>query len=209
MGLYLFDKQRLQEELARDAKDGASGHDLGRDVLPRLVNGGEVFAYGFGGARGRVSQDRFWQDVRTLDDYYQANMALLEPVPPLDLYQPDWTIHTYQGQYPPARTVPGESGTEGVFVNSILGAGAVISGGGVNHSILFPQVAVGDGAIVEDAILFNRVQVGPGAHLKNCIVDKDVVIPAGAEIGCDREADGARFTVNAAGVVVVPQGYRF
>ncbi len=43
---------------------------------------------------------------------YDANMALLDPVPPLDLYQSSWPIRTYQGQYPPVRTVPGDSGNQ-------------------------------------------------------------------------------------------------
>jgi glucose-1-phosphate adenylyltransferase len=209
MGIYVFEKDLLLRELERDAAQPDSGHDFGVDILPGLVAEGQVFGYRFGGSRGRVSQDRFWRDLATLDDYYRANMALLEPQPPLDLYQEDWTIHTYQGQYPPARTVPGSSGTEGVFVNSILGAGTVISGGGVNHSVLFPQVRIGDGAIVEDSILFNGVRVGPGAHIRRCIIDKDVYVPANAHVGLDREADAQRFPLSTDGVVVIPKGYRY
>jgi glucose-1-phosphate adenylyltransferase len=209
MGIYLFDKQRLVAELERDAADPDSSHDFARDILPRLVSAGLVYGYKFGGSRGRVSQDRFWQDVATLDDYYRANMALLEPELPLNLYQEDWTIHTYQGQYPPARTVPGDSGNEGIFVNSMLAAGTVVSGGGVNHSVLFPQVRVGDSAIVEDSILFNGVQVGAGAHVRRCIIDKDVAVPPETQLGMDRAADAERFTVTPEGVVVIPKGYRF
>jgi len=136
-------------------------------------------------------------------------MALLEPVAPIDLYQEDWFIHTYQGQYPPARTVPGRTGAEGVFINSMLAAGTVIAGGGVNHSILFPQVQVGDGVIVEHSILFNGVKVGAGAQLRRCIIDKDVTVPAGEQIGFDKKRDVDRFTVSPGGVVVIPKGYRF
>jgi len=209
MGVYVFDKELLMTELKQDSADPQSTHDFGHDILPRLVAEGLVYGYRFGQARGRVSQDRYWRDVGTLDDYYDANMALLEPVAPIDLYQEEWTIHTYQGQYPPARTVPGASGTEGVFINSILAAGTVITGGGVNHSILFPRVQVGDGAIVEDSILFNGVRVGVGAQLRRCIVDKDVLIPPGERIGFDEKRDADRFTLSPGGVVVIPKGYVF
>ena len=104
---------------------------------------------------------------------------------------------------------PGVSGTEGVFVNSILAAGTVITGGGVNHSILFPQVRIQDRAIVEDAILFNGVVIGKGCHIRRCIIDKEVVVPADEKIGIDPERDRERFTVSNKGVVVVPKGYRF
>jgi glucose-1-phosphate adenylyltransferase len=209
MGIYVFSKQLLLDELRRDHDESASGHDFGADILPSLVASGGAFAYRFGGERGRVSPDRYWRDVGSIDDYYEANMSLLDPVPPLDLYQKDWTIRTYERQTPPARTVPGESGTEGVFVNSIIAGGAVIAGGGVNHSILFAGVRVHDEAIVEDAILFDDVVVGEGAQVKHCIVDKGVVIPAGESIGVDAQRDRERFTVSAKGIVVIPKTYKF
>jgi glucose-1-phosphate adenylyltransferase len=147
--------------------------------------------------------------VGTLDAYYESNMDLLKPIPPLDLYQDDWPIRTYQPQTPPARTVPSDAGTEGIFINSIISGGVVISGGNVGHSILFDNVFVDSGAIIEKSIVFENVQVGAGARLQNCIVDKHVRIPAGEQIGYDREKDQARFTVTEKGIVVVPAGYRF
>jgi len=209
MGIYIFSKKLLLEVLEKDHGNSDSSHDFGRDILPGMIPGGGAFAYRFGGTGGRVTPDRYWRDVGTIDAYYQANMALLEPVPSLNLYQQDWTIRTYQGQHPPARTVPGESGNEGVFVNSILGGGTVIAGGGVNHSILFSGVRVGDEAIVEDAILFDNVVVGDGAQVKNCIVDKGVIIPAGETVGVNAEQDRARFSISESGIVVIPKGYRF
>ncbi len=209
MGIYVFSKQLLLDELRRDHDKPDSGHDFGCDILPSLIGSGRAFAYRFGGESGRVSPDRYWRDVGSIDAYYEANMSLLDPVPPLDLYQQEWTIRTYQEQTPPARTVPGESGNEGVFVNSIISGGSVIAGGGVNHSILFSGVRVGDEAIVEDAILFNDVVVGNDAEVKHCIVDKGVVIPDGESVGVDPDKDRQRFTISEKGIVVIPKNYRF
>lgn len=209
MGVYLLDRELLLAELADEEQvQAADRAGLGAAVAGMAARY-RVHAYRFGGERGRVTPDRFWCDAADLDGFYTANMALLETEPPLNLYQQDWTILTYQGQYPPARTVPGLSGTEGIFVNSMLAAGTVIRGGGVNHSILFPEVWIDDGAIVEDAILFNGVKVGSGAHLRRCILDKDVEVPPRERIGFDPAADRERFTVSPAGVVVVPKAYRF
>lgn len=220
MGVYVVDKALLLRELdalaaaeaeAASAADPASppgaGADLATHLLPPLLERETVHAYRFGGERGRVTPDRYWSDLGSTDAYFRANMALLEAEPPLDLYQPDWNILTYQGQYPPARTVPGAtSGNEGIFVNSMLAAGSVIRGGGVSHSVLFPLVEVEDGAIVDETILFEGVKVGEGAQIRRCICDKDVIVRPGARIGFDRAADEARFDVSADGIVVVPKG---
>lgn len=209
MGVYLFEKQRLLAELDAAAGVESAQAVLGAEHLAALAVTGQVYGYRFGESRGRVTPDRYWCDPASLDDYYNATMALLNSEAPLDLYQTDWNIHTYHGQYPPARTVPGASGTEGIFVNSMLAAGTLIRGGGVNHSVLFPCVRVGDRAIVEEAVLFDGVDVGPGAHLRRCIVDKDVIIPAGTRIGFDPQADRERFSVSRGGVVVIPKDFRF
>lgn len=209
MGIYVFDKDFLITVLRADHADAGSSHDFGKDILPGLISQPGAYVYRFGGKVGRVSQDRYWRDVGTLDAYYDANMALLKPMPPLNLYQADWTIRTYQAQHPPARTVPGRSGTEGIFVNSIVAGGAIIAGGAVDHSILFPRVKVCDEAIVEDSILLEGVEVGDSCRLHRCIVDKDVRIPAGTHIGMDPEQDSKRFTLSDNGVVVIPKGYPF
>jgi glucose-1-phosphate adenylyltransferase len=209
MGIYVFSLELLTEALKADHADPDSSHDFGKDILPGLITRQAVHAYPFGGEEGRVTPDRYWRDVGTLDALYEANMDLLLPVPPLDLYQDDWAIRTYAPQRPPARTVPGTSGDEGIFINSIVAGGTVIAGGSVQHSVLFSKVYVGDEAMVEDSLLFDGVHVGDGASLRHCIVDKDVDIPTGERIGHDPDQDRARFTMSEKGVVVVPKGYRF
>ncbi|HWS02929.1 MAG TPA: sugar phosphate nucleotidyltransferase, partial [Gammaproteobacteria bacterium] len=209
MGIYVFSMELLLSTLRADHARSDSEHDFGKDILPRIIGEKRVFAYPFGGETGRVSPDRYWRDVGTLDAFYQANMDLLKPVPPLNLYQNDWTIRTYQAQSAPARTVPGASGNEGIFINSIVAGGTVIAGGSVQHSILFPNVFIGDEAVVHNSIIFNDVNIGDGVQLKRCIIDKHVRVPAGERIGFDIEKDRQRFTVSEGGVVVVPRGYRF
>jgi glucose-1-phosphate adenylyltransferase len=209
MGIYVFSTAKLLQCLEEDHALAESSHDFGRDILPRLIPEAPVYAYRFGGREGRVSVDRYWRDVGTLDAYYAANMDLLRPVPPIDLYQEDWQIRSYAGQHPPARTVPGISGNEGICINSIVASGVVISGGSAQASILFSGVVLDDESVVQEAILLDGVKVGSGAHLRRCIVDKGVVIPPEENIGLDSARDRERFTVTERGVVVVPKGYRF
>ena len=192
---------------ARGEDDEVAGLDLYRDLLPRLLDQYKVGAYRFGGETGRVSQDRYWTDVATIDDYVKAHMGLLEPVPSLDLYQASWQIWSYPGKNPPARTASSARGNEGIFVNSIVSNGTVIVGGAVSLSVLCPRVVVEDSATVERCVLLSGVNVGAGAELRNCVVDKRVKVPAGVRIGFDREDDQTRFSVSANGTVVIPEGH--
>ena len=209
MGIYIFSMDALTKALEDDALVQGSSHDFGHDIIPRLIDGQKVYAYQFGSEEGRVSQDAYWRDVGTIDSFYQSNMDLLNPVPPIDLYQDNWGIRSYERQRPPSRTVPSATGNQGISINSIVANGVVISGGSVQHSILSANVKVGDGATIQNSILFDEVKVGEHCQLKNCIIDKHVDIPDGTSIGFDAKLDRERFTISEQGVVVVPEGYVF
>ena len=209
MGVYVFSLDVLCAELRSDHTLAGSSHDFGKDIIPRLIQSHKVFAYRFGGDSGRVTPDRYWRDVGTLDAYYEANMDLLKPKPPLNLYQADWPIRTYHGQNPPARVVPGPDGKDGVVANSILGSGTIIAGGTVRDSILASRVLVEQTAVVESSLLFDGVVIGAGAVVRRTIIDKNVHVPPGEAIGVDPARDRERFTTSDKGVVVVPKGYRF
>lgn len=209
MGIYVFSTKILIDILHKDSQDNNSSHDFGKDILPELIQTHRVYIHKFGEAEGRVSPDNYWRDVGTIDAFYKANMDLLKPLPPMDLYQRDWSIRSYQSQTPPARAVSGNSGTEGVFINSMLAGGTVICGGNVDHSILFKNVFIDDRTVVSNSVIFSHVKVGKNVRLNNCIIDKHVVVPDGEVIGFDATRDRERFTVTEKGIVVIPENYRF
>lgn len=209
MGIYVFSLSLLCSLLESDHEMANSSHDFGKDILPGILKTHNLRAYRFGGATGRVTCDRYWRDVGTIDAFFEAHMDLLQPQPPINLYQSDWAIRTYEPQGPPARMIPGPTGQQGELMNSMLTSGNVIEGGIVRHSILSPNVRVGEGAELERCILFEGVTVGAGAMLKDCIVDKFVNIPPGTQIGINPVEDAKRFTISERGVTVVPKHYQF
>ncbi|QUM85527.1 glucose-1-phosphate adenylyltransferase [Moritella sp. 28] len=209
MGIYIFTTDALIDALEKDADNPNSNHDFGKDIIPRLIDKEKVYAHQFGGSAGRVSEDAYWRDVGTIDSLYQANMDLLKPVSPINLYQRDWGIRTYEPQLPPARTTASETGNEGIFINSLISNGVLITGGSVQNSVLSSNVQINDGATVSASILFDDVEVGEYSQLQNCIIDKHVKIPPRTKIGVNKAEDAARFTISERGVVVVPESYKF
>lgn len=209
MGIYIFNTKLLIKILEEDSQNESSSHDFGKDILPKLIKTHRVYSHRFGEENGRVSPDRYWRDVGTIESYYQANMDLLESIPPLDLYQNEWPIRSYQSQTPPARAVPGSSGNEGIFINSILSGGTIISGANVAHSILSQNVFIDDGSMIENSVIFDDVKIGKRTRLNKCIIDKNVSIPDGEVIGYDKVKDKKRFNVTDSGIVVIPSGYVF
>jgi glucose-1-phosphate adenylyltransferase len=193
MGVYLFKTPVLIKTLIKDARDSASSHDFGKEIIPGLINNRRTFAYIF---------DDYWEDIGTIDAYFEANMAFLAEPSPAILRDPEWPVRTYKPQYPPAFIAGG------AIKNSILSPGIYLSGGRVENSILSPGVRISDKAEVCDSILFEGVEIGRGAKLEKVIVDKFSFIPEKFEIGFDAEKDGRNFKISRAGVRVVPKGWK-
>jgi glucose-1-phosphate adenylyltransferase len=204
MGIYIFNTHSLFERLFDDAGRDQTSHDFGKDVIPSMVGGGQVFTYPFRDMNRKG--DAYWRDVGTLDAYYQTNMDLIHVDPILNLYDRDWPIHTFQPPYPPPKFVHLEQHRAGAAFNSIVCQGTIVSGGQAHRSIISPQVRINSFALVEDAILFEGVEVGRHARIRRAILDKDVKVPTGFVIGHDHEQDRARgFTVTEGGITVVPK----
>ncbi|MBY0278389.1 glucose-1-phosphate adenylyltransferase [Candidatus Binatia bacterium] len=200
MGVYVFETAALVRAVIEDEKSD-SEHDFGRNILPAMVASQPVFAWDV--SKRGLPRERYWKDVGTLDSYYEANLGLLVPKPPFDLFDADWPLRADTEHHPP--TVVRDDGCHaGRVSNSLVSPGARIDGGSIARSIVSPRVTVGSGATVEESILLPGVRVGAGAVVRRAIVDENVTLPCGTRIGTDAAADRRRFVVTPAGVVVVP-----
>ncbi len=129
LGIYVFSKRALLAWLSEERTD------FGKHVIPAMLAGGaRVYGYHF---------DGYWQDVGTIESYWQANMALLDDHPALDLYDREWVIHTRSEERAPARIGP----TANVH-RSLISHGCQIAGtversvhGGQEHGSLTQAVA--------------------------------------------------------------------
>ncbi len=207
MGIYIFNRRVLEEELSEDAKK-ETAHDFGKNIIPQMIQKGNrrIMAYQF--VDMNKKEGLYWRDVGTLDAYYESNIDLVQVTPHFNIYDREWPIRTYQLQYPPAKFVFNQKvdGRRGIAVDSLVSDGCIISGGSVKRSILSPNVRVHSFSDVEDSLLFEGVEVGRHAKVKNAIIDKHVKIMPNATVGYDKELDRKRFTVTPKGIVVVEKG---
>lgn len=202
MGIYVFNAPFLFDELCKDATLPDSAHDFGRNIIPSIIGKRRVFAFPF--LDENRKQDAYWRDVGTIDSYYAANLELTDVEPHLNLYDDHWPVRTYQPNLPPPKFVFDSQERCGEAHDSLVCAGAIISGGHVTRTIVGPQTRVNSYAEVEDSILFSRVNIGRRAKIRRAIIDKDVHIPEGFRVGYDEEEDLARgFTVSDGGIVVI------
>ncbi len=206
MGNYVFTGSVLREIVALDAQDESSDHDMGGDIIPALVDRGEARVYDF--ARnvvpGQHERERgYWRDVGTLDSYYSANMDLIAVDPVFDLYNSAWPIYTHQPPLPPAKFVFDWADRKGQAFDSMVAAGAIVSGGTVRRSVISPGVHVHSYSLVEDSVLCDGVDIGRGAVVRRAIIDKGVEVPQDARIGVDLDVDRERFEVTESGIVVI------
>jgi len=169
LGIYVFSKKALQIWLDESLTD------FGRDVIPAMLAGGaRVFGYQF---------DGYWQDVGTVDGYWQAHMDLLEEHPGLDLYDRDWVIHTRSEERAPGRVGP----TANVH-RSLISHGCQVWGT-VERSVLSPGVRVDPGAVVRDSIVMFDTVIRAGAVVDRAIIDKEVSIGPNAVVGMGTDYD--------------------
>jgi len=163
MGVYVFSKKSLRRWLSEERVD------FGANVVPAMLEAGaRVYGYRYTG---------YWQDVGTIQSFWEANMALLDDDPELDLSDKEWVVHTRSEERAPARVGP----TAQVH-RSLISHGCVIAGTVVN-SVLSPGVRVDVGAVVRDSIVMFDSVIRSGAVVDRAILDKEVVVGQGAIVG--------------------------
>jgi len=206
MGIYIFNTNVITEFLKEDAAK-SSTHDFGKDIIPTMHKRCKVVAYNFRDENKKKA--KYWRDVGTIDAYWEANMDLVSVDPLFNLYDNNWPLRTYQGQYPPAKFVFAQEfkgGRLGIALDSVVSGGAIISGGRVQNSVLSQNVRVNSYTELYDSIIMENVDIGRHCRIKKAIIDKDVVVPPGTTIGYDPAEDRKRYTVSPGGVVVVAKG---
>ena len=173
MGIYIFNKDKLESYLREDSKDPESANDFGKNIIPAMLDAKEkMVAYPFEG---------YWKDVGTISSLWEANMDLLGEQPVLSLSDEIWRIYSRHDA-----GAPQFIGSEAEVTNSSITAGCEVLGE-VRNSVLGPGVRVGKGAKVIDSVIMANVTVEDGATVQYSILDENVTVGKNAVVGESRQ----------------------
>jgi glucose-1-phosphate adenylyltransferase len=185
MGIYIFNKELLMKCLAEDARQPDSPHDFGFAILPRLVKKARVFAFQYNG---------YWQDIGTMEAYYEASMELLVKQPRYTL-DSDWPILCESNRL----TVHAGDRLDNI-VNSMISPGCVIEGR-VENSVLSPGVYVGEQAVVRNSVVMANTSIGYHSVVDRCILDEGSKIGKFCYVGF-----GAGASLSNGGITLLGKG---
>jgi glucose-1-phosphate adenylyltransferase len=178
MGIYLFKRKAMADILARDPRE-----DFGKHLIPKMVLEGRASAFLY---------DGYWEDIGTIDSYYNANMALTELKPSFGFHNESRPIYTSRFDLPPAKFFDTH------MKQTILCEGALIEADEITHSIIGPRTVVHKGAIIRDSYLMGNDYyvspvldnqslpsepcIGEDCIITKAIIDKNVCIGKGVQL---------------------------
>jgi glucose-1-phosphate adenylyltransferase len=134
MGIYLFNRDTLIKLLTK-----TDYHDFGREIFPAAVRTHRVQVYLF---------DGYWEDIGTIESFYQANLQLAAPNRPFDLASAVAPIYTRARYLAPTR----------------------FDGATVRQSLVADGCEIEDGVLIENSVIGVRCRIGQGATIRNTVV---------------------------------------
>lgn len=174
MGIYVFSWEKLRKYLIENENANTGSKDFGKDIIPAmLANDERLFAYEFEG---------YWKDVGTLDSLWEANMDLLSPSVPLNLYDPNWKVYSRHNNMPPQYI-----GKNAHVENSMITEGSVVDGT-VDFSIISSGVTIEEGASVKYCIVMPGTTIKKNAVVEYAIIGENCVVESDAMIGMNPES---------------------
>jgi glucose-1-phosphate adenylyltransferase len=181
MGIYIFTWEKLRKYLIKNEEEANAkrdageswSKDFGKDIIPMMREDNQrLFAYNFEG---------YWKDVGTLDSLWDANMDIIDPNVPLDLYEESWKIYSRNPIMPPQY-----QGENAKVENSVVSEGSDIDGS-VDFSVIFAGVTIEKDATVNYSVIMPGAVIKSGATVEYSIVGENTVVESNAHVGAKPE----------------------
>jgi len=206
MGIYVFSREVLREALDNNMKD------FGKEVIPALLGQKKLFSYIFEG---------YWEDIGTVKAFFDANLALAQPLPPFNFFDRSAPIYTHP------RYLPASKVNKCAIDHVVIGDGCLVTDSTLKHCVIGIRSILGEDSNLEDVVMMgadyyqtekevladkaqNRPSIGVG---RNCrihyaIIDKNARIGDGVILSPAGKPDGdyAHGVVIRDGILCVTKG---
>jgi glucose-1-phosphate adenylyltransferase len=134
MGIYLFNRDLLVDLLSK-----TNYADFGKEVFPTSIRTKKVFVHMF---------DGYWEDIGTIQSFFDANLELARANPPFDLNSVDMPIFTRSRSLAPTR----------------------VEGATVRSSLIADGCQIEEGAVIENSVIGLRTRIGRNCVIRNAVI---------------------------------------
>jgi glucose-1-phosphate adenylyltransferase len=162
MGIYIFKKSALLELL------DYVGDDFGKDLIPRQLELGGVYAYPFHG---------YWEDIGTIDSFFKANLALIHQTNCLEMANEKYPIISklHHLSCPLIKDCS--------IKDSLLAQGTVIKAERISQSIIGLGSNIDEGSQVTNSILLGSTDPSQKTTIGRYSIINNVILDEGVKIG--------------------------
>ncbi|MBP6701942.1 MAG: glucose-1-phosphate adenylyltransferase [Vicinamibacteria bacterium] len=187
MGIYVFKRGALEQTLALDAS-----LDFGKHIIPGSIGNLKVQSHVFNG---------YWEDVGTIRSYYEANLALCQPVPRFDFYDVRMPIHTH------ARALAATKIEGARMTNALVSEGSIIVDSEIERSMIGIRSRIGRGCVIRNSLILGAdyyektvpdpasgrpaIGIGDNSVIENAIIDKNARVGANVRLVNEAKVDHA------------------
>lgn len=207
MGIYFFKKAALFDLLQVDKRE-----DFGKHLICTEMKRGSVHAYLY---------DGYWEDIGTIESYYQANLALTQKVE--DSRSGLYCYHENGQIITKAYNLPGAQIAKCQIDKALICEGSLIEAQEVTHSVIGVRSVLAQGAIIRDSLLMGNTAyshdgeevsfgIGENTLISKAIIDENVSIGNNVRLvnkqGIQEfDSPDGRIHVRD-GIIIVPRGAR-
>ena len=188
MGIYVFSREVLREALDNSMKD------FGKEVIPALLGKKKLFSYIFEG---------YWEDIGTVKAFFDANLALAQPLPPFNFFDRSAPIYTHP------RYLPASKVNKCNIDHVVLGDGCLVTDSSLKHCVIGIRSILGENSNLEDVVMMGAdyyqtaaevqadqaaglpaIGVGRNCRITRAIIDKNARIGDGVNLSPEGKPDG-------------------
>jgi glucose-1-phosphate adenylyltransferase len=169
MGIYIFNRDLLIKLM-----ENPDTNDFGGEIIPQAINKHKTLSYQY---------DGYWEDIGTIESFFEANLGLTDDVPEFNLYDE-------KGIYTRPRILPTSKISGTILNKTVIGDGCIIQAEKIDRAVIGIRSRIGKNSLISNTYMMGNdsyesldqveedhikimMGIGDRCYIHNCIVDKN------------------------------------